>query len=267
MIKQFRMMDMEYNIMAAPAFSPDHKFVIASAGSSLQLLDTSTGDVLATYIGFKDGEWLVTTPNGYYNASEKGDQYLKVTVGGRPYTVAQLRESFFRPDLVKVALSGGSLKSFRRMADVKPPPTVSIVDTPSSINTNETVITVKISDSGGGIGDVRLYLNGSAVLLDNARGIALAPTQNAASVYKKYTIKLTSGVNSIRAIAFNGDNSMQSTDALHVITASYKSITKPNLHALVVGINDYKNPKLQLKYAISPIPSKGAQRSSSIRWL
>ncbi len=200
-------------------------------------------------IAFEDGEWIIITANGYYNSSPKGDKYLSVKVSGKDYTIEQLRESFYRPDLVQLALSGGSLKEFRTMADIKQPPAVAIVDTPGNVTAAEAVITLKVSDAGGGIGDIRLYLNGSAVVLDSSRGVAIVPTQHTTEVYRKYTVKLTSGVNTIRAIAFNGDNSMQSTDALHEITASYKSITKPSLYALVIGINEYKNPKLQLNFA------------------
>jgi len=240
-----------FNVVPAVTFSPDGRTAVVAAGASTRLFDVKTGDELGTMIAFEDGEWLVITPNGYYNSSEKGDQYLSVAVGGRSYSIAQLRESFFRPDLVKVALSGGSLKSFRKIADIKQPPAVAIVDTLTIVNKDETVITLKITDAGGGIGDIRLYLNGSAVVLDSSRGVTIVPTQNAADIYKKYTVKLTSGVNTIRAIAFNGDNSMQSNDALHTITASFKSITRPSLYAMVIGINEYKNPKLQLNFAVA----------------
>lgn len=254
MVRQFSLSDFESSaveVKPSPAFSPDNKFVVTTTGSSLKFLNTVTGEEQATFIGFADGEWLVVSSNGYYNSSEKGDQYLSVTVGGKPYTISQLRESFYRPDLVKAALSGGSLKEFRKIADVKPPPAVEIVDTPKSINKDEAVINLKITDQGGGIGDIRLYLNGAAVVLDNNRGIAIVPTKNASDVYKKYTIKLTNGQNSIRAIAFNADNSMQSTDVVQEITASFKSLSKPSLYALVIGINEYKNPKLQLNNAVA----------------
>jgi uncharacterized caspase-like protein len=71
------------------------------------------------------------------------------------------------------------------------------------------------------------------------------------AVYKSYTLKLTSGQNAIRALVFNADNSMQSNEALHEVKASFKSAAKPSLYALVVGINEYKNPKLQLKYPVA----------------
>jgi hypothetical protein len=151
---------------------------------------------------------------------------------------------------VKVALSGGSLKELKKVADVKPPPVVMIVDTPATIDKSDASVKLKITDAGGGIGDIRLYLNGSAVMLDSARGVKIVAT-NQNEIYKTYKLKLVSGLNSIRAVAFNADNTMQSTDAIYEITASFKSIGRPSLYALVIGINEYKNPKLHLKYAVA----------------
>jgi len=239
------------NIVPAIAFSPNGKNVVVASLASTRLFDVATGEELGTMIAFEDGEWLVITPNGYYNSSEKGDQYLSVSVGGQPYSIAQFRESFYRPDLVQVALSGGSLREFRKMAEIKQPPAIEILNTPGSVTSEEATITLKITDIGGGIGDIRLYLNGSAVVLDNNRGIAIVPNKSVGEVIKKYTVKLTSGVNTIRAIAFNGDNTMQSSDALHEITANYKTIGKPSLYAVVIGVNEYTNPKLQLNYAVA----------------
>jgi len=231
-------------------FSPNGKYVISAGDASTRIWDVSTGEEVASMIAFEDGEWIVTTANGYYNSSPKGDQYLNVRVGGKDYTIEQLRESFYRPDLVQVALSGGSLREFKKVADVKPPPVVAIIDTPKSIDNSAAAVTLKITDAGGGIGDIRLYLNGSAVILDSTRAVKIvASNQN--EIYKKYKLKLSPGLNLIRAIAFNADNTMQSTDAIHEITASYKSIGRPSLYAIVIGINEYKNPKLQLNFAVA----------------
>ncbi len=235
---------------ASAKFFPNGKYVISAGDASTKIWDISTGEEVASMIAFEDGEWIVTTPIGYYNSSPKGDQYLSVKVKGIDYTVEQLRESFYRPDLVQVALSGGSLKEFKKVADVKPPPVVAIVDTPKSIDKSDVAISIKITDAGGGIGDIRLYLNGSAVMLDSARGVKIV-SSNQSEIQKTYKLKLSSGVNLIRAIAFNYDNTMQSTDTIYEITASFKSIGKPSLYALVIGINEYTNPKLQLNYAVA----------------
>jgi WD40 repeat protein len=234
------------------AFSPDGKHILSAGDdASARMWNVETGEEVATMIQFRDGEWIITTPNGYYSASEKGDQYLQVKVGGKDYTIEQLRESFYRPDLVKAALSGGSLSGYRQLADVKQPPTVSIINTPSSVRTAEVDVTLRIVDTGGGIGNVRLYNNGSAVMADNSRGIKINQTGGENAVTKSYVVKLVNGVNALKAIAFNGDNTMQSEGAVFQITASLAAAAKPSLHALVIGINDYKNPKLQLNYAVA----------------
>ena len=233
-------------------YFPNGKYVISAGDASTRIWDVSTGEEVASMIAFEDGEWIITTANGYYNSSPKGDQYLSVKVKGKDYTIEQLRESFYRPDLVNLALSGGSLKSLKNVADVKPPPVVAIVDTPKSIDKSDAAITLNITDTGGGIGDIRLYLNGSAVMLDSTRGvIVVAANSNQNEIQKTYKLKLSSGVNVVRAIAFNADNTMQSTDAIYEITAAFKAIGKPSLYALVIGIDEYKNPKLQLNYAVA----------------
>lgn len=252
-VRQFKTVDEAagtiMNTAPSVKFSPDGKTAVVASLASIRLFDVSTGDALATLISFDDGEWLITTPNGYYNSSEKGDQYLNVTVGGKPYSISQLRESFYRPDLVKAALAGQALSGLRKVADIKPPPAVAIVETPASVGSDETTVKVKVADQGGGIGDVRLYLNGSAVVLDRTRNLAVATVQGKAQVFS-YKVRLVAGKNSVRAIAFNAENSMQSTDALHVIEASIAA-KKPSLHALIIGIQEYDNPKLTLKYSVA----------------
>lgn len=252
-VRQFKMVDEAagtiMNTVPSVKFSPDGKTAVVASLASVRLFDVSTGDELATMISFDDGEWLVTTPSGYYNSSEKGDQYLSVTVGGKPYTISQLRESFYRPDLVKVALAGQKIEGLRKIADIKPPPTVAIIETPASVGSDEATVKVEVADHGGGIGDVRLYLNGSAIVLDRTRNLAVTAVQGKAQVFS-YKVRLVSGKNSLRAIAFNADNSMQSTDALYEIDAKI-AVKKPALHALVVGIQEYENPKLTLKYPVA----------------
>ncbi len=235
---------------ASAKFSPNGKYVISAGDASTRIWDAATGEEIASMIAFEDGEWIITTANGYYTSSPKGDQYLQVKVGGKEYSTEQLRESFYRPDLVAVALSGGSLKDLKKVADVKPPPVVAIMDTPKSIDKSDAAITLKITDAGGGIGDIRLYLNGSAVMLDSTRGVKVVAS-NHNEIRKTYQLKLVSGVNVVRAIAFNADNTMQSTDEIYEITAIFKAVGKPSLYALVIGINEYKNPKLQLNYAVA----------------
>jgi len=234
------------------AFSPDGKNLLsASQDGTTRLWDIGAGKEIAQYVSFTGGEWIVITPEGYYNASAGGDKHLNVQTGSNVYGIENYREAFFRPDLVAVVLSGGSLKQFRNLADVKEPPSVEIVDAPSAVIKDEVTVRLRLTNQGGGIGDVRLFINGTAVLMDNSRSLNVVPKAGSGDADRSYTLKLSSGVNAIRAIAFNADNSMQSNEAVHQVSANFASVRKPTLHALVIGINEYKNPKLTLQYAVA----------------
>ena len=252
MIRQLKRPDEKMMLDMSPshaAFSPNGKLLAISSAASIRIFNVASGDEVAAMIAFDDGEWLVTTPNGYYNSSEKGDQYLDVSVGGKSYSTSQLRESFYRPDLVKLALAGGSLSEFKQIADLKPPPVVAIVDTPTSTSTDQVTVSLEVKDQGGGVGDVRLYRNGTAVVLEKTRNLQVTSTAQGGQIMR-YVVSLEPGNNSIRAIAFNADNSMQSTDATIDVKASIAA-RQPALYAVVVGIKDYVNPRLALTYPVA----------------
>lgn len=231
------------------AFSPDGRLVVVDSFAATRLYDISTGNEVATLISFEDGEWIVTTPSGYYNSSAKGDQYYDVKVDGKPYSISQLRESFYRPDLVKLALAGDSLSGFKKIADIKQPPAINIVDTPSSVTTDQVTVSLQVKDQGGGIGDVRLYRNGTAVVLEKTRNLQVT-SNTAGGQVLHYNVSLVPGKNTIRAIAFNGDDTMQSSDATIDVDAKIAA-RKPALYAVVVGIQSFENRRLDLSYSVA----------------
>ena len=64
-------------------------------------------------------------------------------------------------------------------------------------------------------------------------------------------MRLVPGSNSIQVIAFNADGSVHSNAAQAAVTAHYSPTGKPQLHALVVGIQDFANPEFDLRYSVA----------------
>ncbi|MDD4091933.1 MAG: caspase family protein, partial [Smithellaceae bacterium] len=104
-----------------------------------------------------------------------------------------------------------------------------------------------LDEQGGGIGDIRLYLNGTAVLMDT-RSVS-APEKSQQAVFRAYPLKLVRGKNVIHAAVQNGDNSMRSNEAAWEVTADYKAVAGPSLAALAVGVGEVVDPGLKLPYA------------------
>jgi WD40 repeat protein len=220
---------------------------------TIRIYEKATNKEIAKFVSFTDGEWIVITPEGYFNASTNGAKHLNVRVGNNVYGIDQFYAKFYRPELVQLALAGKEVPKGELITDIaaqKPAPDVQILSpVPNSLVDQDNVaVTLKITDSGGGIGSVNIYLNGAQVANDT-RGLIVKGKAAANERILSFTIPLLKGQNEIRAVAFNGENSMESNPALISVT-SKAVMSKPNLYALVIGINTYKNQSISLTYAV-----------------
>lgn len=233
------------------AFSPDGtKALMGTEGGVVRVWDIASGKELAAMIGFLDGEWITVTPEGYYDASPKGDAHLNVRIGNRVVGIEAYRESLYRPDLVRAALGGQSLADYQSIQQIKPAPLVSLEPLPAQVGQESLEVRIRLVEQGGGLGDVRLLLNGTAVKVDSSRGLTLKPAQGSGAV-RSYTVRLPEGLNTLQAVAFNGDNTMQAQSQPVQVKATLAQTRKPSLHALVVGIQEFRNPNLNLKYTVA----------------
>ncbi len=234
--------------------SPNGKQVISSGSdNTTRMWDIVTGREQAKFLSFTDGEWIVITPEGYFNSSPNGSKYLNVRVGNKVYGIDQFYTKFYRPELVQLALAGKETPKGELITDIaaqKPAPDVQILSpaTNSLVDQDSVTLTLKITDSGGGIGSVNIYLNGAQVANDT-RGIIFKGKAAANEKILSFTIPLLQGQNKIRAVAFNGENSMESNPAL-ISVISKAVVRKPSLYALVIGINSYSNKSISLTYAV-----------------
>ncbi len=229
-------------------FSPDGKYILsASKDGTTRLWDVSTGKEIAQFISLKDDEWIVLTPEGYFNASANGAKHLNVGVGNKVYSIDNFYEKFFNPVYVASVLQG---KKVEAVADIRKgvltPPDVKIIspEPNTSFSTDTINVTVSAKDTGGGIDEIRLYHNGKAIGEDT-RAVKIVPKGNEA--IKTYTVTLVDGANTFRAVGFSKDRTESNPYELIVnLAAPQKEVS---LYILAVGINEYKNPALNLNYA------------------
>jgi WD40 repeat protein len=268
-------------------FSPDEKYAVNNTQSAIRILNISTGEEIAMMVGFEDGEWLVITSEGYYNASEKGAQYLNTKFEGKDYTVDQFYDVFYRPDIVSAKLRGEDIKDLititMKDAIKNPPPTVEIVPLKDTDSPKIKVCYITKS-TGGGIGEVRLFHNGkliqsdgyyremtksssektqlaslsSKAIYEDMRSVSIKGKVDAiptASKSKGDTfegckdIDAVPGDNEVSVTAFNSSNTIQS----YMKTINFNSKIKPedpHLYILAVGIDQYKDNNVNLKYAV-----------------
>jgi len=271
------------------ALLPDGKHIVSGAtDGAVRIWDVGTGEEIALLIGFEDGEWLAITSEGYYNSSEKGAQYLKVKYEGTNYTVDQFYDVFYRPDIVAAKLSGqdisGLISITMKDARKSPPPLVEFTSHIPGKDQQKAKVCYQVKSAGGGIGEVRLFHNGkliqsdgyyrevakstadktqlasldSKAIYEDMRSVSIkgkidtTPTtgKSKGDVFEDCKeIDAIAGDNEVSVTAFNGNNTVQS----YMKTINFKSNIKledPHLYILSVGIDQYKDTNVNLKYAV-----------------
>jgi WD40 repeat protein len=274
---------------SAAKFFPNSKYVISTGDASTRIWDVSTGEEVASMIAFTDGEWIVITREGYYNASIRGaEQYLSIKVADNEYSVDQFYDVFYRPDIVSAKLRGEDISGLVTItmqdAIKSPPPIVNFTSKISDKDKSKVKVCYQAKSTGGGIGEVRLFHNGKLVQSDGyyrevaktSTGTTQLASLNSRSIYadmRSLNIKaktdaalITSkskgdlfedckeidavaGENEVSVTAFNGSNTVQS----YMKTVSFNSKLKqeePHLYILAIGIDQYKDTNVNLKYAV-----------------
>jgi WD40 repeat protein len=133
------------------------------------------------------------------------------------------------------------------------PPTVRFITTSGRAGQQDTSLVAELCDTGGGIGDVTLFLNDMPVAIENAgRGLKVFPKNTSKNCINfERTISLQSGRNVITLMAYNKDNSIESIRGMIELALATTTSEKPQLHILTIAVNKYRDGDLLLKYAIN----------------
>jgi Caspase domain len=134
-----------------------------------------------------------------------------------------------------------------RAITAKPAPKAEWVQAPQTTSEEEVTFKFNVVDGGGGIGDVSFKLNGVALNVAQGRNASVIELAN--TNVRTFTFRLPPGKHDVEVIAYNAENLINWTSLKSTVTSTFKPIRKPQLHAVIVGINDYENDKLKLRFA------------------
>jgi WD40 repeat protein/uncharacterized caspase-like protein len=241
------------NAVQSVEFSSDGKRAFSSSyDGTVRIWDLKTGENTAIFACFTDGEWIVMTSEGYFNASEKGARNLNVRINNEVFSIDQFYRKFYRPEMVALALAGKPLprtETIQGLVASKPAPKIQIISPSDGLTTQKESIDVQLAIEGepSDTGDIYVYLNDSLVATDTR---AIAVKQKGKRRIMSLRLALFPGENKIRAVAFNKDNSMASKPHEIRIQADF-TFDSPTLYVFAVGIDRYENEGLNLNYAVA----------------
>ncbi len=241
-------------------FSPDGKRIISgSSDGSVKIWNPENGKLQLSLYSTEDKEnyskklandYVIYTPDGRYDGSPEGLKLLHYVNGMEIIPLESLFEQYYTPDLLAHVFQGEEFAVPEILIDdIKMPPIINITfpKNNTTLSNNQVDVTVKATDQGGGIDEIRVYLNGK-MIQTTQRGFKTIEKQHDIQT-KSFKISLVSGENRIKATSFSNQRTESNPDE---ITIFYKGQQRTsNLHVLIIGIDKYKNVKYNLNYAIA----------------
>jgi WD40 repeat protein/uncharacterized caspase-like protein len=232
--------------ITAAAIAPDDRFLLtASEDGTMRLWDIATGAELARLIGLDGDDWLVLTPDGLFDGSEKGREKVMFRVSGSaaPQPVARYFDTLYQPGLLARLWHHEAPAAPRRQQVAKKgPPVVHIRPlTPvhdDIVENAEITVEVVVSDTGGGIREPRLKQNGSRVL-----GSPNEIKETGLEIKRTFTLQLVDQENRLEATAKSADG-VESEPAVLVLRYEKKP-PQPDLYLLAAGVSVYKDAALR----------------------
>ena len=242
------------------------RLLLVAADGMIRWYRWSDGkELLALFIDAPTRRWVAWTPSGYYMASPGGEDLIGWHVNrgwSQPpdfFPASRFRDRFNRPDIVRLVLDtldeDAAIKqandAARRRVDTRPliehlPPVIRIA-TPDGAHVQTGTVTLDYavrSPSGQPVDRLDLVVNGRPV---KAIGLPLKPLTPNAETTGSLQVTLTQHVSQVGLIAWSGGFSSQAAQV--TVTWDGAPEVSRKLYALVVGVSNYADPAMTLKYA------------------
>ena len=229
------------------AISSDSRFLSTTTHNVTSVWDTATGQELVRLISLNNGkDWLAVTPEGLFDGTEGGLANVSFRIGHglKVVPVNRLFQDFHREGLLARIWNGE-----RPMPEVditgSVPPSLKFLSPEKDADTSSPDLTVEVEirENGGGFKGPFLRHNGARVAIKPK----VERTDESTQRYS-FTVRLVEGRNQLSVEAASGDGAWESEPAQMTLTYN-KSLDKPNLYVLAVGINKYAESALELGFA------------------
>ena len=232
------------------AFSAaDALVVTASPDGLVRLLNGETGGLLLHLALTEGGGWVVTDPEGRFDATDGGlTQGLHWVVGEETLALQQLAERFFHPGLLARTFGTGErLRAVEGLDDVPLHPAIALRPT------EDGRVSLSLRERGGGIGRVQVLLNGKEIIAD-ARDRLSPLLEGEASVelrLAEHPAFVEGGENRMEVRAFNGAGfvSGRGIQTLRPAAGAGTATRLPRFWGIFVGIDDYEGSAIDLSFA------------------
>lgn len=225
----------------------------ASLDGTSRVWDRPRRRELAKVISSDDG-WTVINEDGQFDGSDQDNDVIQWEVEEETMELEQFTETHFEPGLLARAVAGEPVTpppGPKLTEAIHLPPKVEFIShAQQEVDMDEDLVEIAVGalDQGSEVSDIRLFHNGKAIDDGGARMAVFEKAEQGKQHVKTVALNLVPGENVISAVAIGKDGiESKPIKVKFNLKAPQRTST---LHVLTIGVNEYRNPALNLNYGV-----------------
>jgi WD40 repeat protein/uncharacterized caspase-like protein len=247
-------------------FSSDGKYIITlTFDNTINIWDLQTGKIIYNLLQFPGKDWLAYDEDYHYDGSFLARNYLYFTCNLEIIELNSLKEQLWVPNLVERKMNGEPINE-PKLIDLAICNLTPIIEN-SVLETGD--YQYLITPQRGGLGDVLVSINGIEVkryhpreLLKRRDAFVLKiPAALVRGFFK------TGELNKIQVKAYISNNTISCRGSEIEVEPKSPTVSNPNVYAVFIGVSEYKDSTLRLRYAAKDAEDLGSVFSLAARKL
>jgi uncharacterized caspase-like protein len=248
---------------------PFRRLITGGNDGIVRVRNLDTGELLVQVISTLSG-WTAVDAQGRFDGTIAGVDDVKWLASQLKLPIDNFSQPYYEPGLVARYIRAPSGFVAPAPAPVfggiALPPKVTVTAQPGASTADVTIV---VQDQGGGIATISLFQNGKLVPPERQTGEHKEVQNGVPTTIRTYRVRLAAGLNHFEAVAASlkqveGEHATAdlSTAAVAAPTpaaaptatptpAAAPAAGLPTLHILTIGINKYKDSRLNLDYGVS----------------
>lgn len=248
-------------------FTPKgNKLISMSAEGQVIVWDMATKKSEYSRIQITRNEWLSTTSSGHFDGTKNALKLVNYVSGMEVVPVGSLFDKYFTPGLIQRVNKGENFNETGENIQelIQKTPLIAFhlsesskrsipVEEDSVYNWKKNLLPlgIQINSQEEEMEEVRIYNNGKLVIAESFEEKLVF--RGGDKDIRNYEIQLVDGENRISGVVVN-KNRTESSPTEIVVTFDGEA-AQTDLYIFSIGINNYKNPKYNLDYAVNDAKS------------
>lgn len=254
-----------------PFYLVENYLITEGKGEFIQVLNSKSLNLYYSIIDLGNDRFLFLDKYGRFDCSEEVMSLLYLVCGSEIIDLAQVKDSLWIPNLVQRIMNGENLDHLPKLSELNICDVTPVIEPLENDKSGKQGY--RIIPRSGGVGDVDVYINGVVRLSTNAKKLKREEGNYMLYVEKELLeLYLIPGEElKVKVIAKTANNSISSRGVVTEIETEVKTtFKKPSLHAIMIGVDDYKGEGLDLNYAakdandLQTVLQKSAQKFFNI---